>query len=154
MLNSNILSLIWSGTAYFVVNYKHFPTWRARSTSELTNVCNPFLAPNHKLDAVGRLQFYTRRKVRSYPNGVPSLLHDAPPQVRPCHGATATLKSSCVQWTFQICCVVAFKTVAGHERLRGPTSKRTFINDTKCTSKIFCEYKVLLLIVIIICHGP
>ena len=50
-LNSSILSLIWSGTAYFVVNYtvKHFPTWRPRSTSELTNVCNPFLAPNHKL---------------------------------------------------------------------------------------------------------
>ena len=47
-LNWSILSLIWSGTAYFVVNYKHFPTWRPRSTSELANVCNPFLAPNDK----------------------------------------------------------------------------------------------------------
>ena len=56
-LNSSILSLIWSGTAYFVVNYKHFPTWRPRSTSELTNECNPFLAPNHKLWDTKRLYF-------------------------------------------------------------------------------------------------
>ena len=56
-LNSSILSLIWSGTAYFVVNYKHFPTWRPRSTSELTNLCNPFLARNHKLGDTKRSYF-------------------------------------------------------------------------------------------------
>ena len=52
------------------------------------------------------------------------------------HGATASLTSSCVQWTFQIFGVVAFKTVAGHEILRGPISKRAFINDNKCTGKM------------------
>ena len=56
-LNSSILSLIFDGTAYFVVNYKHFPTWRPRSSSELTNVCNPFLAPNHKLVDTKRSYF-------------------------------------------------------------------------------------------------
>ena len=50
-LNSSVLSLIWSGTAYFVVNYKYFPTWRPRSTSESKNVCNPFWRQTTSLEA-------------------------------------------------------------------------------------------------------